>query len=318
MISVIVPVYNIEKYIGKCIQSVLSQTYTDFELLLINDGSKDSSGEICSSWAKIDARIRVISKENEGVSVARNLGIDSAKGEFIFFLDGDDWISPECLEKMLLRMTPEVDAVISEWDEPEDEGYDSVLITKKKQKEGLVSNEEIWKDIYESFFYPKVLWGKLYRKELWNNVRLKKGTIYSEDTYAMLEVFQNVRSLYSIQEPLYNYLQRGSGISQKLTTRIYEDYIKTLDFKYQIAQKTYPQFLELSGIEYIREAYILLEMYSQEHEKEKALRLIEKMKAVYRSTDIKQPIFSQKVLMLPTGLMYCWINIRKHLKRVSH
>ena len=163
MISVIVPVYNIEKYIGKCIQSVLSQTYTDFELLLINDGSKDSSGEICSSWAKKDARIRVISKENEGVSVARNLGIDSAKGEFIFFLDGDDWISPECLEKMLLRMTPEVDAVISEWDEPEDEGYDSVLITKKKQTEGLVSNEEIWKDIYESFFYPKVLWGKLYR-----------------------------------------------------------------------------------------------------------------------------------------------------------
>ena len=318
MISVIVPVYNIEKYIGKCIQSVLSQTYTDFELLLINDGSKDSSGEICSSWAKKDARIRVISKENEGVSVARNLGIDSAKGEFIFFLDGDDWISPECLEKMLLRMTPEVDAVISEWDEPEDEGYDSVLITKKKQKEGLVSNEEIWKDIYESFFYPKVLWGKLYRKELWNNVRLKKGMIYSEDTYAMLEVFQNVRSLYSIQEPLYNYLQRGSGISQKLTTRIYEDYIKTLDFKYQIAQKTYPQFLELSGIEYIREAYILLEMYSQEHEKEKAFRLIEKMKAVYQRTDIKQPIFSQKVLMLPTGLMYCWINIRKHLKRVSH
>lgn len=318
MISVIVPVYNIEKYIGKCIQSVLSQTYTDFELLLINDGSKDSSGEICSSWAKKDARIRVISKENEGVSVARNLGIDSAKGEFIFFLDGDDWISPECLEKMLLRMTPEVDVIISEWEEPEDEGYDSVLITKKKQKEGLVSNEEIWKDIYESFFYPKVLWGKLYRKELWDNVRLKKGMIYSEDTYAMLEVFQNVRSLYSIQEPLYNYLQRGSGISQKLTTRIYEDYIKTLDFKYQIAQKTYPQFLELSGIEYIREAYILLEMYSQEHEKEKAFRLIEKMKAVYQSTDIKQPIFSQKVLMLPTGLMYCWINIRKHLKRVSH
>ena len=268
--------------------------------------------------AKKEDRIRVISKENEGVSVARNLGIDSAKGEFIFFLDGDDWISPECLEKMLLRMTPEVDVVISEWEEPEDEGYDSVLITKKKQKEGLVSNEEIWKDIYESFFYPKVLWGKLYRKELWNNVRLKKGTIYSEDTYAMLEVFQNVRSLYSIQEPLYNYLQRGSGISQKLTTRIYEDYIKTLDFKYQIAQKTYPQFLELSGIEYIREAYILLEMYSQEHEKEKAFRLIEKMKAVYQRTDIKQPIFSQKVLMLPTGLMYCWINIRKHLKRVSH
>lgn len=318
MISVIVPVYNIEKYIGKCIQSVVNQTYEDFELLLINDGSKDSSGEICSAWAKKDRRIRLISKENEGVSVARNLGITSAKGDFLFFLDGDDWIHPECLEKMLHRMTPEVDVVISEWEEPEDEGYDSILITKRKKLEGMVSKEEIWKDIYDSLFYPKVLWGKLYRKELWNDVRLKKGMIYSEDTYAMLEVFQKVRNLYSIREPLYYYLQRSSGISQKLTTRIYEDFLKTLDFKYETAKNCYPQFLETAGIEYIREAYILLEMYSQENDKSNTLRVIEKMKAVYQNTNIKQPIFSQKVLMLPTKLMYCWINIRKHLKRVSH
>ena len=318
MISVIVPVYNIEKYIEKCIQSVLAQTYPDFELLLINDGSTDTSGTICQKWAEKDMRIRLINKKNGGVSTARNLAIDCAKGEFFFFLDGDDWLHPECLEKMIKRMTPEVDLVISQWEEPEDDGFDSVLITKRKNFEGIVPKSEIFRDIYDGLFYPKVLWGKLYRKELWKNIRLKQGMIYSEDTYALLEVLENVRNLYSINEAYYYYLQRGSGVSQRLTIRIYEDYMKTLDFKYQKSCECYTEFQEISGIEYIREAYILLELYSQEKDKANALRLIDKMKSVYRSANIKKPIFSQKVLALPKSLMYCWINIRKHLKRVSH
>jgi glycosyltransferase involved in cell wall biosynthesis len=92
MISIIVPVYNTEKYLDQCIQSILSQTYTDFELLLIDDGSTDSSGAICDRYAEQDSRVRVFHKPNGGVSSARNLGLDNAKGEWVTFCDSDDWV----------------------------------------------------------------------------------------------------------------------------------------------------------------------------------------------------------------------------------
>ncbi len=98
MISVIVPVYNTEKYLDRCIQSILAQTYTDFELLLINDGSTDSSGAICNKYAEQDSRVRVFHKENGGVSSARNMGLDNAKGEWITFCDSDDWVYESWLQ----------------------------------------------------------------------------------------------------------------------------------------------------------------------------------------------------------------------------
>ena len=99
-ISIITPVYNVEKYIHRCIDSILAQTFTDFELLLIDDGSKDNSGKICDEYAKSDKRIRVFHKENGGVSSARNLGVDEAKGEYISFIDPDDWIELNMYEEI--------------------------------------------------------------------------------------------------------------------------------------------------------------------------------------------------------------------------
>ena len=113
MISIIIPVYNIEKYIEKAIVSVVNQTCPDFELLLINDGSTDSSYEICKKWEEKDNRIKVISKENGGVSSARNLGMELAKGEYLFFLDGDDWIREDCFEKLL--EAPRLPPNLSKW-----------------------------------------------------------------------------------------------------------------------------------------------------------------------------------------------------------
>ena len=98
LISIIVPVYNTEKYLDRCIQSILSQTYTDFELLLIDDGSTDSSGVICDKYAEQDSRVRVFHKENGGVSSARNIGLDNANGVWITFCDSDDWVYPYWLE----------------------------------------------------------------------------------------------------------------------------------------------------------------------------------------------------------------------------
>ena len=100
-VSIIVPVYKAEKYLNRCVDSILAQTFTDFELLLIDDGSPDRSGEICDEYAKKDSRIRVFHKKNGGVSSARNLGLDNVLGEYVTFVDSDDWVEPDFVETMI-------------------------------------------------------------------------------------------------------------------------------------------------------------------------------------------------------------------------
>ena len=104
LISVIVPVYNVEKYLPRCIESILRQTYPHFELILVDDGSLNKSGAICDRYAKKDARVKVIHKENAGISTARNAGVDMAQGEYISFVDSDDWVREDYLEKLLTPM----------------------------------------------------------------------------------------------------------------------------------------------------------------------------------------------------------------------
>lgn len=317
MISVIVPIYNIEKYIDTCIKSVVAQTYSDWELLLINDGSPDSSAKICQKWADTDHRIKLFSKENGGVSSARNLGLELASGEYLFFLDGDDQIACDCLEKMMNRMTKDIDIVIGKWELVNDAGYEAPWIPPQKNYEGILSKEKIIQDIYSQLFYPRVIWGKLYRSELWKDIRFKH-MIYSEDTYAMYQVLEKANNLYSINEPLYYYLQRSSGVSQKRTIRNHEDYLITLDFKYENTQKNHIAYQKICAEEYIRETYILLELYEQTKQKAKALDLLQKMKAVYKTSGIQKPIFSQKILVLPNTLIYYWIGIRRIIKNGAH
>ena len=113
MISIIVPIYNVEKYLCKCIDSVIAQTYQEWELLLIDDGSTDNSGNICDEYAKKDSRIRTFHNKNRGASAARNTGLDASIGEWIYFLDGDDYISDDCIELMMqcVKKHPKTDAV---------------------------------------------------------------------------------------------------------------------------------------------------------------------------------------------------------------
>lgn len=112
LISVIVPVYNAEKYISKCIDSILSQTFKDFELILINDGSTDNSDLICGKYASIDNRVKVFHKQNGGAGSARNLGVQKAVGDWIMFVDADDWIEPECLDICSKYISRNIDLIV--------------------------------------------------------------------------------------------------------------------------------------------------------------------------------------------------------------
>ena len=166
VVSIIVPIYNAQVQLNRCIDSVLNQDFEDFELILVNDGSKDASGEICDRYAAEDERIHVIHKENTGVSDSRNCGIDAAKGEYLQFLDSDDWITMDATS-LLVRAAKEYqcDLVIADFYRVVGE---RVSPKGDIQEDKLLSREEFASLLMEkpAYFYYGVLWNKLYRREI--------------------------------------------------------------------------------------------------------------------------------------------------------
>lgn len=198
-ISVIVPVYNAEKYLRRCIDSILAQTFTDFELLLIDDGSKDKSGEICDEYAKKDNRIKVYHKANEGISATREYGISKANGEYIQFVDSDDWITNEMLELMYYKaMSLNADIVGCNFIEVYKD-HNNVVRTYYQ------SSDEFVRAIISSDW--GVLWKLLTKKELYikNNIHFPIGINGGEDYFVCVKLFVFASKVISIDKALYYY-----------------------------------------------------------------------------------------------------------------
>ena len=172
-ISVIVLVYKAEKYLHRCVDSILSQTFTDFELILVNDGSPDNCGAICDEYAQKDNRVRVFHKENGGVSSARNLGLDNAKGEWITFVDSDDWLKPGCLEQLTNKL--DADMIKCGIEASDKSSIWTVENNKYSVKQFLEKNE---KD-----FIARTSCVTLFKTKLINkfNIRFDKHIRYGED-----------------------------------------------------------------------------------------------------------------------------------------
>ena len=219
-VSIIVPVYNAEKTIGRCIDSILGQQYTDFELLLVDDGSKDGSGAICDSYALADSRVQVIHKENTGVSDTRNIGISRAAGVYLQFLDSDDWITPDAT-KLLVETARDhdCDLVISDFYR---------VVGERVSREGdidedrVLTREEYAAHMMEqpADFYYGVLWNKLYRRDIVESHRLRMDPELSwcEDFMFNLEYIRHAQRFYALQVPIYYYVKtKGSLASQSLS-----------------------------------------------------------------------------------------------------
>ena len=204
-VSIIVPIYNVEKYIRRCIDSVLSQEYTDFELILADDGSKDNSGDICDEYAAKDSRVRVIHKENTGVSDTRNVAISQATGTYLQFLDSDDWITPDAT-KLLVRAATEhhCDLVISDFYRVVGE---RVSHKGDIEDDGVLTREEFAEHMMENpaDFYYGVLWNKLYRRDLVEkyNLRMDESVSWCEDFLFNLEYILHAEVFYALQAPIY-------------------------------------------------------------------------------------------------------------------
>lgn len=213
MISVIIPVYNVERYVEKCICSVLGQTYRDFELILVDDGSEDSSGHICDSYEKKDSRVRVIHRENGGLSAARNTGLAAAKGEYITYIDSDDSVEAGYLEELLgnaLRYDADVSVC----------AYRPVWEGKPRMQRPLKENpdvqvctgrEAVWKIVAENDRKMITAWGKLYPCRMKPLLTYPEGRLH-EDEFITYRILYTADTVAVSQRPLYCYLQRGSSI----------------------------------------------------------------------------------------------------------
>lgn len=209
VVSVIIPVYNIEKYINRCVESIINQQYTDYELILVDDGSTDKSGIICDEISKNNQRIRVIHKENGGVSSARNEGLRVAQGEYIVFVDGDDFVTNSMLERLVDSITmAHADISICAYNSVSKSGVrknvlaDMILDKNKKDVDSFIY-------LYEHYFI-NALWNKIYKREL---ITVYFNTNYSmgEDLIFNLNYLKNCSRIATISDSLYNYCLRGAS-----------------------------------------------------------------------------------------------------------
>lgn len=220
LISVIVPVYNVEDYLQPCVESIIHQTYKNIEIILIDDGSTDKSGEKCDQLAKTDERVRVYHKINGGLSSARNFGLEKAQGEFIGFVDSDDYIHPQMYE-VLLKAFEESDVNVSvcAYTEMIKENFEFDAIVADNVKFHRIHREDAIRNylhlIDSDIGYS--VWRKLYKADMWKNKRFTNGIIF-EDAEIMPKVIEDSTVIACCQERLYFYRIREGSITHSVTS----------------------------------------------------------------------------------------------------
>lgn len=223
LLSIIVPIYNVELFLEDCINSVINQTFKDFELILVDDGSTDNSSKICDDFKEKDERIVAIHKENRGLSSARNAGIDIARGEWIAFVDSDDTIAPDMYEKMInAAILNEVKMVICsakymsedgkeyrDIPRPDSINFGEVEITSSH---AMIDNLR-WRGEYDNNLFV-IACNKLYNKNLFSKLRFVEGVIHEDEMLAN-SIYIDMFKIAIIHEPLYNYRQRQGSITHE-------------------------------------------------------------------------------------------------------
>lgn len=278
--TVIVPVYNVESHLKKCIDSLLKQTYKDFEILLIDDGSTDESGQICDDYAKKDNRVRVIHQDNGGLSVARNTGVKNARGEWVSFVDGDDWIEPDTMEfaNNFLSEAP-YDSDILTWDGYADWGngkVNPICFMDNKDDSSYYFHHDA-KDHLIKLFFPRyyrpakinrytsfcITWARIYRREflIKNNIWNKPGLKRAQDMLFNLWAFEKARIVGYKRKHLYHYCMHPDATTKKYTDDITDSMYALYENIKDFVEKNRPNDIEwlqryyAKGIIFIQECF---------------------------------------------------------------
>jgi capsular polysaccharide biosynthesis protein cpsI len=258
LISIIVPVYKVEKYLEKCVKSILNQTYTNLEIILVNDGSPDECGRLCDELAKVDNRIKVFHKENGGLSDARNYGVERASGEYIGFVDSDDYIHESMYEKLYEAIKKSgtelsecgVTRVYKDMLRPHYEGEDYFLILDKQEYLGeYLENRRLYGSA----------WCKLIQRDLAKKIKFPTGKIY-EDAFYTLELLENVNKFTIISGNYYYYYIRENSITTRPFSSNDMDYIEIMDRIRDYTLSNFPKFKEQL---LVRLTYAYLSIFNQ-------------------------------------------------------
>lgn len=234
--SIIVAVYNIEKYINQCIESIINQTYSEIEIILVNDGSTDNSLHILQEWKQKDNRIKIINKKNGGLSSARNEGLKVATGEYVAYIDGDDWVSPKMFEKLSQK--------INQFAKPDIVTFSYIEYYLKNAqyiKSYNINDNKLYQgnQFFEKSKFKVQAWSKIYKTSFLNQINLMflEGRLHEDVSYTIPLVLCT-DTVANINEPLYYYRQNRSGsIMTHIKERNVDDFIHALSFGYCFLQK---------------------------------------------------------------------------------
>lgn len=238
LISIIIPVYNVEKYLEKCVESVINQTYKNIEIILVDDGSTDNSGKICDELSKKDERIKLIHKTNGGLSDARNAGLKIAKGNYIGFVDSDDYIKEDMFETLYnLNEEHSSDISIVSYYEL----YNGKIISVRDTKELTeYNNIEAMKELLIDTKIQSYAWNKLFKKELFDGLEFPTNKNF-EDIATTLLLFEKAEKIVLLEEPKYYYARRDNSIIGKRNYKTYKDYLDVIYDKYYYLDGKYKE-----------------------------------------------------------------------------
>lgn len=259
-VSVIIPVYNCEKYIGECIESLVSQTLKECEFIFVNDGSSDKSKDIIEGYAKNDSRIKIINQKNGGVSVARNTGLKSAVGEYIGFVDGDDYIECDYYEKLYdVAIENDCDVVMCDWKS------ESNFLNLPFENNIVLDKKYIKKNIYPYFIQYEGMnsvWNKIFRNKLIkkNNIEFPKGKRIGEDAIFNIKVFEYLNNCFYLNYNGYFYREVEGSATKDV---IKNDYFKSVLDEYRNSPKEYKNWdISLEEIEKLKAIKLLNKIIS--------------------------------------------------------
>lgn len=280
LISVVVPIYNVDKYLDRCVDSIIKQTYTNLEIILVDDGSSDNSPKMCDDWNSRDKRIKVIHKENGGLSDARNAGMIIATGEIISFIDSDDWIEHEMFEKMLNRKQKDNSDIVScgvKWVKE-----DGSIIRDVTSDNEIIDTTTAMKELINDNKLKQHVWNKIYNRNLIKDIPFEKGK-YHEDVFWSYQIFGKAKRTSVIKESFYNYVQRSNSIMGEEYSAKRLDALDAMKLRCEYIKRYFPELYDNALYVYIGSCHYQLQSAIRTNQSKDIIEKI-KYRTYYRTT----------------------------------
>lgn len=283
LISVIIPVYNAIEYLDKCVRSVLNQSYTNIEIILINDGSTDGSMELCEAYALREKNVRLFSQQNTGAAGARNLGLSHSKGEYIVFVDSDDWIMPTYIEELYFSLIKyAADMVIIDYFVEEDT---KLVYRKKQESANIYTSGETLDHLFDTDKYMGYIWNKIFQARIIKDNHLRFDTELKvwEDLLFCCKYIREIKRIVYIEKPLYVYKMRRNSLTKNTCFAVQKSLLNAADKVMRLAQDSSSEFFTQTGRVYANACIdrILMEFRKKEYDIPSILEKLESAKPYF-------------------------------------